>query len=131
MSYNSGSSTKSARSGLVDFEDGASQHSGVESTKSKVSQYSRAKLTLSKASQHSDHSSLSKGQTYQIEVKERLRAIPITKQSQLDRYRELFASQPLDDKKIDEGLDILLWLLSNKFIDQKLFAKGCAEIVES
>ena len=64
-----------------------------------------------------------------VKFKEQLKESPITKQSQLDRYRKLFASRPLDDKKIAEGLEILQWLLSNKYIDQKLFMKGCAEIL--
>jgi hypothetical protein len=55
---------------------------------------------------------------------------PITKQSQLGRYKDLLASRPLNDKKISEGLEILLWLLSNKYIDQRIYLKGCAEILD-
>ena len=52
-----------------------------------------------------------------------------SKQSQSERYRKLLASRPLDDKKIAEGLEILLWFLSNGFIDQEVYMKGCAEIL--
>ena len=36
---------------------------------------------------------------------------------QIKRYKELLASYPLDDKKIIEGHEILLWLFSNGYIN--------------
>ena len=56
---------------------------------------------------------------------------PVDKESQLDLYKKLLASRPLDDKKIAEGLEILLWLLFKGFLNQKLFMKGCVEILGS
>ena len=52
----------------------------------------------------------------------------ITKETQLSRYIELLASQPLDDKKIIEGHEILLWLFSNGYIDQKTYKAGIKEL---
>src|ERR1044072_568299 len=45
----------------------------------------------------------------------------ITKETQLSRYIELLASHPLDDKKIKEGFEILLWLFSNGYIDRTTY----------
>ena len=47
---------------------------------------------------------------------------------QIKRYKELLASRPLDDKKIIEGHEILLWLFSNGYIDQKTYISGINEI---
>ena len=47
---------------------------------------------------------------------------------QIKRYKELLASHPLDDKKIIEGHEILLWLFSNGYIDQKTYISGINEI---
>src|ERR1044071_2113491 len=52
----------------------------------------------------------------------------ITKETQLSRYIELLASRPLDDKKIIEGHEILLWLFSNGYIDQKTYKAGINEL---
>jgi len=52
----------------------------------------------------------------------------ITKETQLSRYIELLASQPLDDKKLIEGHEILLWLFSNGYIDQKTYKAGINEL---
>src|ERR1043166_7860597 len=52
----------------------------------------------------------------------------ITKEMQLSRYIELLASRPLDDKKIIEGHEILLWLFSNGYIDQKTYKAGINEL---
>ena len=52
----------------------------------------------------------------------------ITKETQLSRYIELLASRPLDDKKIIEGHEILLWLFSNEYIDRKTYISGINEI---
>jgi hypothetical protein len=65
-----------------------------------------------------------------VKFERQLALPPITKQSQLDKYKELLASRPLNDKKIAEGLEILLWLLTNKFIDRKIYLKGCDEIFD-
>ena len=51
----------------------------------------------------------------------------ITKETQLSRYIELLASQPLDDKKIIEGHEILLWLFSNGYINRKTYISGINE----
>ena len=51
----------------------------------------------------------------------------ITKETQLSWYIELLASQPLDDKKIKEGFEILLWLFSNGYIDRKTYISGINE----
>src|SRR5207249_2174357 len=48
----------------------------------------------------------------------------ITKKTQLSQYIELLASCPLDDKKIKEGFEILLWLLSDGYIVQKTYISG-------
>ena len=53
---------------------------------------------------------------------------PITKESQLKYYKELLASRPLDDKKMLEGLEILLWLIKNGYIDRKIYISGVTEI---
>lgn len=47
---------------------------------------------------------------------------------QIKRYKELLASRPLDDKKIKEGFEILLWLFSNGYIDRKTYISGIIEI---
>jgi len=47
---------------------------------------------------------------------------------QIKRYKELLASRPLDDKKIKEGFEILLWLFSNGYIDQKTYKAGINEL---
>ena len=47
---------------------------------------------------------------------------------QIKRYKKLLASRPLDDKKIIEGHEILLWLFSNGYIDQKTYISGINEI---
>ena len=47
---------------------------------------------------------------------------------QIKRYKELLTSRPLDDKKIKEGFEILLWLFSNGYIDQKTYISGINEI---
>ena len=47
---------------------------------------------------------------------------------QLSQYIELLASQPLDNKKIIEGHEILLWLFSNGYIDQKTYKAGINEL---
>jgi hypothetical protein len=52
----------------------------------------------------------------------------ITKEMQLSWYIELLASRPLDDKKIIEGHEILLWLFSNGYIDQKTYKAGINEL---
>ncbi len=52
----------------------------------------------------------------------------ITKETQLSRYIELLASRPLDDKNYIEGLKILLWLLSNGYIDQKTYKARINEL---
>jgi hypothetical protein len=52
----------------------------------------------------------------------------ITRETQLNRYIKLLASRPLDDKKMIEGLEILLWLLSNGYIDQKTYKAGINEL---
>ena len=52
----------------------------------------------------------------------------ITKEIQLSRYIELLASRPLGDKNYIEGLKILLWLLSNGYIDQKTYKAGINEL---
>ena len=52
----------------------------------------------------------------------------VTKETQLSRYRELLVSRPLDNKKLIEGLEILLWLLSNGYIDQKTYKAGIDEL---
>ena len=52
----------------------------------------------------------------------------ITKETQLSRYIELLASRPLDDKKLIEGHEILLWLFSNGYIDQKTYKAGINEL---
>ena len=46
---------------------------------------------------------------------------------QIKRYKELLASHPLDDKKIKEGFEILLWLFSNGYIDRKTYISGINE----
>ena len=46
---------------------------------------------------------------------------------QIKRYKELLASYPLDDKKIKEGFEILLWLFSNGYIDRKTYISGINE----
>src|ERR1044071_2003922 len=46
---------------------------------------------------------------------------------QLSRYIELLASHPLDDKKIKEDFEILLWLFSNGYIDRKTYISGINE----
>ncbi len=53
--------------------------------------------------------------------------LSITKETQLSRYIELLASQPLDNKKIIEGHEILLWLFSNGYIDRKTYISGINE----
>ena len=53
----------------------------------------------------------------------------ITKDTQLRRYKELLASYPLDDKKMIEGLEILLWFITNKHIDREAYIAGIKEIV--
>jgi hypothetical protein len=52
----------------------------------------------------------------------------ITKETQLSRYIELLASRPLDDKKLIEGHEILLWLFSNGYINQKTYKAGINEL---
>ena len=52
----------------------------------------------------------------------------ITRETQLNWYIELLASRPLDDKKYIEGLEILLWLLSNGYIDQRTYKAGINEL---
>ena len=47
---------------------------------------------------------------------------------QIKRYKELLASRPLNDKKIKEGFEILLWLFFNGYIDQKTYISGINEI---
>ena len=54
---------------------------------------------------------------------------PITKETQLKCYKELLASCPLDDKKMLEGLEILLWLIRNGHIDRKIYMSGVKEIL--
>src|SRR2546421_2548901 len=46
---------------------------------------------------------------------------------QIKRYKELLASYPLDDKKIKEGFEILLWLFSNGYINRKTYISGINE----
>ena len=46
---------------------------------------------------------------------------------QIKRYKELLASYPLDDKKIIEGHEILLWLFSNGYINRKTYISGINE----
>jgi hypothetical protein len=55
-------------------------------------------------------------------------AVVPNKQSQILYYKELLNSRPLDDKKIIEGCNILLWLFSNGYIDRKVFLVGVREI---
>jgi hypothetical protein len=55
----------------------------------------------------------------------------ISKKSQLLRYKELLEMDPLNDKKIIEGCEILLWLFSNKHIDQKTFSMEIKELLSS
>jgi hypothetical protein len=51
-----------------------------------------------------------------------------TKESQLQRYRALLELIPLDDKKMIEGLEILLWFFTNKHISRKGYISGINEI---
>lgn len=64
-----------------------------------------------------------------IEFEKQLKSPIITKEVQLKSYKELLASRPLDDKKILEGLDILLWLIKNGHIDRKVYMSGVKEII--
>ena len=52
----------------------------------------------------------------------------ITKETQLSQYIELLASRPLDDKKLIEVHEILLWLFSNGYIDQKTYKARINEL---
>ena len=54
----------------------------------------------------------------------------LTKNSQFLRYKNLMDSRPLDEKKYIEGCKILLWLLSNGHIDQKIYQIGIKELGE-
>lgn len=66
-----------------------------------------------------------------ITFSEQIKTLPITKQVQANRYKELLASKPLDDKKMIEALEILLWFLSNGYIKKESYIKGVQEIVQS
>jgi A32 protein len=66
-----------------------------------------------------------------IAFSSQIKASPITKQIQADRYKELLATKPLDNKKMIETLEILLWFLSNGHIKKESYIKGVQEIVQS
>jgi len=66
-----------------------------------------------------------------ITFSEQIKTLPITKQVQANRYKELLASKPLDDKKMIEALEILLWFLSNGYIKKESYIKGVQEIVQN
>ena len=66
-----------------------------------------------------------------ITFSEQIKALPITKQMQANQYKELLASKPLDDKKMIEALEILLWFLSNGYIKKESYIKGVQEIVQN
>ena len=66
-----------------------------------------------------------------ITFSEQIKVPPITKQMQADRYKKLLATRPLDDKKMTEALEILLWFLSNRHIKKESYIKGVQEIVQS
>ena len=66
-----------------------------------------------------------------ITFSEQIKTLPITKQVQANRYKELLASKPLNDKKMIEALEILLWFLSNGYIKKESYIKGVQEIVQS
>ena len=66
-----------------------------------------------------------------ITFSEQIKTLPITKQVQANRYKELLASKPLDDKKMIEALKILLWFLSNGYIKKESYIKGVQEIVQN
>ena len=66
-----------------------------------------------------------------ITFSEQIKTLPITKQVQVNRYKKLLASKPLDDKKMIEALEILLWFLSNRHIKKESYIKGVQEIVQS
>ena len=53
----------------------------------------------------------------------------ITKDTQLRHYKKLLASYSLDDKKMIEGLEILLWFITNKYIDRETYIAGVKEII--
>ena len=55
----------------------------------------------------------------------------ITKDTQLRRYKELLASYPLNNKKMIEGLEILLWFITNKYIDRETYIAGVKEIIHT
>ena len=55
----------------------------------------------------------------------------IHKNTYLLRYKDLLDSRPLDEKKYIEGCEILLWLLSNEHIDQKIYQIGTRELSET
>lgn len=63
-----------------------------------------------------------------VEFERQLKISPITRESQLKQYKELLASRPLDDKKMLEGLKILLWLIENGHIDRKIYISGVQEL---
>ena len=66
-----------------------------------------------------------------ITFSEQIKVPSITKQMQADRYKKLLATRPLDDKKMTETLEILLWFLSNGHIKKESYIKGVQEIVQS
>jgi len=66
-----------------------------------------------------------------ITFSEQIKTLPITKQVQANQYKELLASKPLDDKKMIEALEILLWFLSNRHIKKESYIKGVQEIVQN
>ena len=41
----------------------------------------------------------------------------------------MLASYSLNDKKMIEGLEILLWFITNKYIDRETYIAGVKEIV--
>ena len=66
-----------------------------------------------------------------ITFSEQIKVRPITKQVQADLYKELLATRPLDDKKMIEALEILLWFLSNGYIKKESYIKEVQEIVQN
>jgi hypothetical protein len=66
-----------------------------------------------------------------IRFSEQIKCPPVTKVTQLDRYKELLVSKPLDNKKMIKALEILLWFLSNGHIKKESYISEVQEIVQN
>jgi hypothetical protein len=63
-----------------------------------------------------------------LEVDSPFLTINEVKKQKLARYKELLASRPLDDKKLFEGLEILLWFIKEGLLEKADYIKGVNEL---